>query len=401
MFGQSHDIVATMPHDLHRKRRAAFANYFSKASVRKLAPLIQSHVDKLCARIERSKAAGEPVPFRKAYSALTADVITGYCFTNSWNHLDAEDYAPGYWKAIDGASRMSHFTKQFPIVMKALQSLPPKLVIAMNPDMHDFFELSIRTERDIADLKRAKKDGKVQEGQRKVIFEELLDSNLPEIEKSDERLAQNSNVLVAAGSNTTLHALVTTTYHLLANPESMIKLVEELEAAIPNPYQVPELVELEQLPYLSAVINEGLRKAYGVPQRLSRISPDVDIRFREWIIPRGVPVGMSAPLIHDNPTIYPEPQKFKPERWLPLETEGQRLQKYLVAFGKGSRSCIAMNLAHAELVLTLATVVRRFGRDMRLWKTDYERDVATTFDGFNALQADPTSEGLSVMITSS
>lgn len=55
------------------------------------------------------------------------------------------------------------------------------------------------------------------------------------------------------------------------------------------------------------------------------------------------PVGMTGVFIHENPTIFPEPFQFRPERWLEKRPDGAPpLDKYLVTFTKGSRMCIGI-----------------------------------------------------------
>lgn len=82
------------------------------------------------------------------------------------------------------------------------------------------------------------------------------------------------------------------------------------------------------------------RLTYGVCTRLQRIA-DVDLQFNEWTIPAGTPVGMSSALVNKDPSIWPEPLKFRPERWLDPD-ESARLYKYMVSFTKGSRSCLGI-----------------------------------------------------------
>ena len=90
--------------------------------------------------------------------------------------------------------------------------------------------------------------------------------------------------------------------------------------------------------------------------------------------------------MHYNAAIFPSPLAFKPERWLNDDNDGDddklnksQLEKYLVPFGKGTRSCLGYNLGLAELYLTLAAVVGRF--EMRLFETD-ESDVRLERDWF-------------------
>lgn len=178
-------------------------------------------------------------------------------------------------------------------------------------------------------------------GPQRTIFHELLESDLPESEKGLERLWQEGQVVVGAGADTTANTLNTITYHLLANPSILKTLHDELKAAIPDPRVHATLKVVEQLPYLNAVINEGLRLSYGVSTRLARISPVEPMKFHDWEIPAGVPVGMTSVLMHQNETVFPDAMKFSPERWLD-PSEATRLDKYLVAFSKGSRQCIGM-----------------------------------------------------------
>lgn len=69
---------------------------------------------------------------------------------------------------------------------------------------------------------------------------------------------------------------------------------------------------------------------------------------------------MDQPSLHLNSCIFPYPHDFIPERW--LHGEGQAKAKYLIPFSKGTRNCIGINLAWAELYLTLAMVLRTFVR---------------------------------------
>ena len=78
---------------------------------------------------------------------------------------------------------------------------------------------------------------------------------------------------------------------------------------------------------------------------------------------------MASVHIHNNAGIFPDPPLFKPERWLPLETEGRQLQRYLVAFSRGSRQCLGMNLGSAELYMGLAGVFRNLGHSIKVVDT--------------------------------
>ena len=96
MFGSTEMTFGTIPHNLHRKRRAAFSQFFSKASIRRLEPLIQGLVDSLCQKVEDGLKDGT-VNLVHAYSALTQDIITEYCFSNCRGVLEMPDFSPTYY----------------------------------------------------------------------------------------------------------------------------------------------------------------------------------------------------------------------------------------------------------------------------------------------------------------
>lgn len=215
----------------------------------------------------------------------------------------------------------------------------------------------------------------------RTIFHELLNSDISPEEKSLWRLREEGQGLVTAGQLTTTHFLKRTSFHILDNPDILHKLKSELASAIPDPEKLPPLQQLEQLPYLSAVVSEGFRKSYGVSHRLQRVSPNAPLVYKDWVIPPGTPVGMTSLFMHDNPKHFPNPDEFRPERWLEGGNESrERLKKYLVNFSKGTRGCLGIYLAHTEIYMTLAAVFRRF--DMKLYETT-RADVDIVHDFFN------------------
>ena len=113
------------------------------------------------------------------------------------------------------------------------------------------------------------------------IFHDILSSSLPPAEKRTSRLADEGATVVSAGTVTTAWALPVTVYYLLTNPETLRNLKQELTDAIPDPSKSTPLVELEQLPYLTGVIQEGLRLSYGICSRLERIAPDETLVFTD------------------------------------------------------------------------------------------------------------------------
>lgn len=164
-------------------------------------------------------------------------------------------------------------------------------------------------------------DDYYQQKSQPTVFHELLKSNLPPRERTHSRLWQEGQTVVGAGAELP-NALVVTTYHMLANPEKLTKLKTELETVMPDPETSVKWKQLEQLPYLVCnyplimrqfinrqEVSSHLRRSsvnfipiyvhdlvpmkpsslsYGISTRMPRISPDQQLKFKDWIIPCGV-----------------------------------------------------------------------------------------------------------------
>ena len=104
--------------------------------------------------------------------------------------------------------------------------------------------------------------------------------------------------------------------------------------------------------------------------------------------------------MHHDEKVYPRSFDFVPERWLdnPRGPDGQKyLKRYMTAFGKGTRICLGMNLAYAEVTMLVAALFRRF--DLELFETDYE-DVRIVRDVI-APDVRPDSKGVRIKVTDS
>jgi cytochrome P450 len=206
------------------------------------------------------------------------------------------------------------------------------------------------------------------------IFHGLLQSNLPESEKESMRLAEEASVLLSAGTDTTANTLAAITYHLLANPHILQKLRTEIRDTIPEGY-LPSFSTVENLPYLSAVIQEGLRLHPAISTRQERVAPNEDLFYTNnnngvtYKIPAGTTIAMSAVLLSRLPELYPSPDEFRPERFL----ENPKLKRYQLTFSRGTRICLGINLAYMEMYMILAALFRRYD----LWDKTGEQKSPT------------------------
>ncbi|KAL8653987.1 MAG: hypothetical protein Q9226_003619 [Calogaya cf. arnoldii] len=379
MFGVPGVLVASESHEVHRHRRLPLAPFFSKKSVAEMSGDMENMLKVLCRRIRDSSTAGTAMPLGLGYVALTTDIISKYALADCYHLLEREDLGADYHELLVGFVHSCHFIKHFTWLYNFIQALPDPVVLWLQPSLRLAFKIMKKMELDIGSL-RKRLEGKPV-GLEPGIFTGILRSNLPAQEKTADRMSSEGMGLLVAGSETTAQTLSITTYHILANPDILAELRKQLETAIPEAETLPPLAKLEAIPYLYACVQEGLRLSYGISGRLMRVS-HTPIEYGGWTIPPGVAVGMSTVFMHDDEDVFPNHGVFKPERWLEKREDGVRLNKYLTAFGKGDRQCIGINLAYAELYMTIATIFRQF--DLELYDTDrttveYYRDYFNSF----------------------
>lgn len=119
------------------------------------------------------------------------------------------------------------------------------------------------TLKNVSVAKRAKLDNDQRElyGRNHTsLFHWIVNSDMPESELADDRLANEAQVILSAGTTSTARTLTHITYYILANPHIRSRLQKELrEVMAAWPDKVPSWVELEGVPYLQALLKEGLR----------------------------------------------------------------------------------------------------------------------------------------------
>ncbi|KAI9875070.1 MAG: hypothetical protein M1830_008971 [Pleopsidium flavum] len=391
-FGHPASSANTVHHHLHKMRRGVISPYFSRGMILRLEQgVIRKTVDKLCERIEEFRASKQPLPLGTAYRAFTTDVVTEYTMAKSLNFLDRPDFNERWFNEFLENVKLVHFVTQFPWFPKFAKSLPVWLRGMLLPKTAQLLEFHHVIEDIVVQTKNTPDDDYNSKAS-PTVFYDMFNADVPAEEKTIDRLTEEGILFVVAGNETTGNALSIMAFHLLDNPTILQTLKKELIDAMPDPKIPATWQELEKLPYLSAVITEGLRMSFGVVSRMPRIAPNTTLFYKDWVIPPNTPVGMNNFYMHNNPDIFTNPLTFSPERW--LQPNSKDLLKYFVPFSRGTRMCTGINLAYAELYVTLAAVFRRF--DMELFETT-KADVDVAHE-YHIPQVRQSSKGVRVMV---
>jgi cytochrome P450 family 135 len=155
---------------------------------------------------------------------------------------------------------------------------------------------------------------------------------------SDAELRDELMTLLLAGHETTATALSWAVERLVRHPEKLERLREE--------------VPTDEDAYLDAVVKETLRLRPVVPAVVRMLKEPMELGG--WELPAGVSVAPCIYLVHRNPEVYPEPRRFRPERFLE-----QPAGTYTwIPFGGGVRRCLGGSFAMFEMKVVLSALAR-------------------------------------------
>jgi cytochrome P450 len=156
---------------------------------------------------------------------------------------------------------------------------------------------------------------------------------------SDAEIHDELLTLLVAGHETTATALSWAVERLIRHPEKLARLREEVEAG--------------EEAYLTATIQETLRLRPVIVIVIRRLTEA--IQLGGYDLPAGVNVVPSIHLVHRDPSIYPEPDAFRPERFL----EAPPGTYTWIPFGGGVRRCLGAAFAQQEMAIVLRELVAR------------------------------------------
>ncbi len=176
----------------------------------------------------------------------------------------------------------------------------------------------------------------------------------------DQQVRDEAMTLFLAGHETTANALSWAFYLLSQNPaaqERMHREIDALEGATPT------LALLERLPYTLAVFKEAIR-LYPPAYVIGRLAVR-DTTIGGYRVPKRSVVVVGIIGMHRRPSLFADPDRFEPERFLPEREKTIPKYAYL-PFGAGPRICIGNHFALMEGHLLLATLAQRVRFEVRL-----------------------------------
>jgi len=159
---------------------------------------------------------------------------------------------------------------------------------------------------------------------------------------TDNELMAQTGLLFVAGHETTAFTLLWTLFLLSQHPKVCADLLDELSRQLNG--RAPTVAELDDLPFLDAVVKESMRLIPTTPFLFVRRGVD-PFQLGPYEFPPDAKIVLSPLITHHMSDLYPEPECFKPERWFHLKPSAF---EYL-PFGAGPRMCLGAGFAAWKL----------------------------------------------------
>ncbi|KAI5921296.1 cytochrome P450 [Camillea tinctor] len=343
----------------HTTVRRTIAPAFSDRALKQQESLFQSFANLMVEAIKKATSNGSKNPVSvdmvKIYNFTTFDIMAQLTYGEPLGLLEASEYTP--WVAL---------------VFKSLSFFPILQLIEYYPFLKTLFRLlepkSVRDTRmshykysaDRLDKRLAK--GSDQPDIWNLIMQKDGENGEQGL-LTVPQMHSNSQLFMAAGTETSATLLSGLTYLLLTNPRSMKILTDEIRGAFKSNEQI-DLDSTSRLSYLNACIEEGLRMYPPVPSGFPRMTPEGGNTIMGRWIPPGISVSVHATSSSRDPKYFKDPDTFVPERWMgdPAYKDDQRDARQPFSFGP--RACLGMGMAWHEMRLLLTKVLFNFDLEL-------------------------------------
>ncbi|KAH7692707.1 Cytochrome P450 E-class group I protein [Dioscorea alata] len=218
--------------------------------------------------------------------------------------------------------------------------------------------------------KKQNKEGRGDDAKERYVYsylDSLLDIKLPE--EGNRKLDDNELVTICSefltgGTDTTATALEWIMANLVKHQEIQTKLFDEIQQVVGSEAEEVKEEELQRMPYLKAVILEGLRRHppshFVIPHSVKE-----DAMLNGYVIPKGASINFMVAEIGRDEKVWKKPMEFRPERFME-GGEGQRMditgnkEIMMMPFGVGRRICPGLELAMLHLGYFVVNLIKKF-----------------------------------------
>ncbi|EDW74915.1 uncharacterized protein Dwil_GK15643 [Drosophila willistoni] len=335
-----------------REMRMKLTPTFTSLKMHQMLPTVVEIGQRFIKVVEKqlpTQGRAYPVEMKDLLARFTTDVIGSCAFGLDCNSLDdpqVEFRRMGSKVFTDRRhGRLAFaFIQGFPKLAKMM-----RMKVARD-DVSDFYMRVVKDTLDYRDKHHV---------QRNDFFNLLM-----ELRKEENggltfnQLAAQAFVFFLAGFETSSSTMGFALYLLALHPEIQDKAREEVNEVFAK-HKEFNYEAMKELKYLQQILYETMRKFSIAPILVRKAINDYPVPNSSYVIEAGTAVVIPVDAIHHDPEIYPEPEKFDPERFSPEAIE-QRSSVAWLPFGAGPRNCIGLRFGEMQSIVGLGMLLKNF-----------------------------------------
>ncbi|MFD4562132.1 cytochrome P450 [Streptomyces sp. NPDC058469] len=331
LFG---DGLITSDGDFHLSQRRLVQPAFHREKIASLSTLMFAQAEALAT----SWSPGENVTVNETMRKLALDVIAKAVFSGEL-----------------GRTAIDEIHRSLPIIMQGMlgRAVTPKIFDRVPLPANRRFDTAARGLKQVIDEIVAQyRSGPNGNDLLSLLLSSAADGGGASM--SDSQIRDEAIAVMFAGIETVGTILAWLFHELSQNPEVDELVYSEVREVIGD--GEVRISDLGELTYTRALINETLRlhAALFFTRRTLK-----DVKLGGYDIPAKSEVAYSPHALHRDTDLFPDPHRFDPSRWLSADSSDARRRAF-VPFGLGRHRCIGDNFAFVEMMISVASIVRRW-----------------------------------------
>ncbi|XP_076383670.1 cytochrome P450 6A1-like [Megalopta genalis] len=337
-----------------RPLRTRLSPVFTFGEVKQLFHLIMECSEQLEKYLEKLEEKGEPIECREVAARFTTDVIGSCAFGINMNALSNEESEFRRMGKMAFSTSLKNFLK-----LPFRESLPKLYFFMMSlrpyPYITSFF---IRV---VSDTIKYREENNVIRPDFVNMLIELKNhpEKLQDVEITDNLLTAQAFGFFLGGFETSSITICHALYEMALNPQMQDKLRAEIKALSKKNNGSFQHDDLKEMKYLDKVFKETLRKYPPGTVLMRKCNREYTFRNTKVTIPKGTGISIPVYALHHDPSIYPNPEVFDPERFNDDAVAARHPMSFL-PFGDGPRNCIAARFGTYQTKVGLIKTLENF-----------------------------------------
>ncbi|KAH7306139.1 cytochrome P450 [Rhexocercosporidium sp. MPI-PUGE-AT-0058] len=365
----------------HAERRRIVSTAYSMFSVLESEEAIDSCTEKWCKSLLEVAKQNSTVDLRYLINMHTFNVISELLYNGAFNVDGHHVEDGGCMESIAAMLALFSIGGTLPSYLTKIYMLFSILLFpSVRRTLKVVRRLSIASEKAVWQRKQEIEEN---HDENRDVVRKFFDINAEKGAKFDftaEHVRAEAQSALFAGSDTSSIAITGVLYYLMQNPKTYQKLTAEIDDAVDRgTLSLPvSYADALKLPYLKACINESMRLHPSVALPMPRVVSEGGATVSGVYFPEGYHIGINPAVIqYDKEVFGSDAEDFNPNRW--LEGDTAKMDRTMLQFGAGTRTCIGRNIALSQIYKLVPHVLRLF--TIRL--ADPDKDLQTKNYWFN------------------